>query len=76
MDLDDRVVRGRSAASTGGVFGGYQRVIGVGLNWYPNENFRFMVNYDNIDVDRLNAAGTAQTGQRIQAVAVRAQAAF
>ncbi|MBC7800729.1 MAG: hypothetical protein H7Z10_08905 [Gemmatimonadaceae bacterium] len=76
VDLDDRVTRGRSAASTGGVFGGYQQVIGVGLNWYPNENFRFMVNYDNIDVDRLNAAGTAQTGQRIQAIALRAQAAF
>lgn len=76
VDLDDRVTRGRSASSTGGVYGGYQQVIGVGLNWYPNENFRLMLNYDNINVDRLNAAGTAQVGQNVQAVAVRAQAAF
>ena len=76
VDLDDRVTRGRSAASTGGVYGGHQRVIGVGMNWYPNENLRLMLNYDNINVDRLNAAGTAQVGQRIQAIAVRAQAAF
>jgi len=27
-------------------------------------------------VDRLNAAGTTQVGQRVQAVALRAQAAF
>ena len=46
------------------------------MNWYPNENLRLMLNYDNISVDRLNAAGTAQVGQRVQAVAVRAQAAF
>lgn len=76
VDLDDRVTRGRAAAATGGVYGGYQQVIGVGLNWYPNENLRLMLNYDNIDVDRLNSAGTAQVGQRIQALALRAQAAF
>lgn len=76
VNLDDRVTRGRSAVSTGGVYGGYQQVIGVGLNWYPNENFRLMLDYDNIRVDRLNAAGTAQIGQNIQAIAVRAQAAF
>ena len=76
LDLNDRVTRGRSSASTGGVYGGYQQVVGVGLNWYPNENFRLMVDYDNIKVDRLNAAGTTQIGQNVQAIAVRAQAAF
>lgn len=76
INLDDRVSRGRSAASTGGVYGGKQEVYSVGLNWYPNEQLRLMLDYDIINVDRLNAAGTTQVGQRIQAVAVRAQAAF
>ena len=35
-----------------------------------------MLDYDIINVDRLNAAGTTQVGQRVQAVALRAQAAF
>ena len=76
IDLNDRVTRGRSAASTGGVYGGSQDIYAVGVNWYPNDQFRFMLDYDIINVDRLNAAGTTQVGQRIQAVALRAQAAF
>jgi phosphate-selective porin OprO/OprP len=76
IDLNDRVTRGQSAASTGGVFGGRQDVYAVGLNWYPNEQLRFMLDYDIIAEDRLNAAGTTQIGQHIQAVALRAQAAF
>ena len=76
IDLNDRVTRGRSAASTGGVYGGKQDVYAVGVNWYPNEQLRLMLDYDIVNVDRLNAAGTTQVGQRIQAVAVRAQAAF
>ena len=76
IDLNDRVTRGRSATSTGGVYGGSQDVYAVGLNWYPNDQLRFMLDYDIINVDRLNAAGTTQVGQRIQAVALRAQAAF
>ena len=76
IDLNDRVTRGRSAASTGGVYGGAQNVYAVGLNWYPNEQLRLMLDYDIINVNRLNAAGTTQVGQRIHAVALRAQAAF
>lgn len=76
IDLNDRVARGRPAASTGGVYGGVQDVYAVGVNWYPNEHLRFMLDYDIINVDRLNATGTTQVGQRIQAVALRAQAAF
>lgn len=76
IDLNDRVTRGRSAASTGGVYGGVQDIYAVGVNWYPNDHLRFMLDYDIINVDRLNAAGTTQVGQRVQAVALRAQAAF
>lgn len=76
IDLNDRVTRGRSAASTGGVYGGNQDIYAIGVNWYPNDQLRFMLDYDIINVDRLNAAGTTQVGQRVQAVALRAQAAF
>ena len=76
VNLDDKVSRGLSAASTGGVFGGKQNVYAVGVNWYPNNFLRFMLDYDFINVDKLSASGTTQVGQRVQAVGFRAQAAF
>ncbi len=76
IDLNDKVTRGVAAATTGGVYGGSQDVYAVGVNWYPNDFLRLMLDYDIINVDRLNPAGTTQIGQRIQAVALRAQAAF
>ena len=75
-DLNDHVTRGRSASSTGGTFGGRQEVIGVGVNWYPNNWMRAMLQWNNVNVDRLNAAGTTQIGQRIDTVAMRLQVAF
>ena len=76
INLNDKVTRGIASSVTGGVFGGEQSVYSVGLNWYPNDFLRFMLDYDIINVDRLNAAGTTQIGRREQAVALRAQAAF
>jgi phosphate-selective porin OprO/OprP len=76
INLNDNVTRGRSAATTGGVYGGKQDVYAIGVNWYPNDQLRFMLDYDIIAVDKLNPAGTTQIGQRIQAVGFRAQAAF
>jgi len=76
IDLNDRVTRAVAASTTGGVYGGSQDVYAVGVNWYPNDQLRLMLDYDIINVDRLSASGTTQIGQRIQAVALRAQAAF
>ncbi len=76
IDLNDKVSRGLPAVRTGGVYGGRQDIYAVGVNWYPNEHLRLMLDYDIINVDRLDPAGTTQIGQRVQAVAVRAQAAF
>lgn len=75
-DLNSNVTRGRSQASTGGVFGGRQELYGVGLSWYPNNNLRFLLNWDIVNVDRLNAAGTTQIGQRFHTVALRTQINF
>jgi phosphate-selective porin OprO/OprP len=76
VDLNDRVTRGRAASATGGVFGGRQEVIGAGVNWYPNANFRVMLQWNNVKVDRLDSSGTTQIGQRFDTVAMRLQAAF
>lgn len=65
------------------VRGGEQRNITLGLNWYPNNNIRFQLDYMWIDVDRLantttttGNLATKQIGQDLQAVALRAQVAF
>ena len=76
LNLNDKVTRGLAASVTGGVFGGEQTVYSVGLNWYPNDVLRLMLDYDIVNVDRLDASGRTQIGRREQAVAVRAQAAF
>jgi phosphate-selective porin OprO and OprP len=75
-DLNDRVTRGRPQSATGGVFGGKQTVIGLGVSWYPTNYLRFMLDWDIVNVDRLNAAGTTQIGQRFNTVALRTQVAF
>ena len=75
-DLNSRVTRGVAAAVTNGVYGGVQDIYAAGVNWYPNDQLRFMLDYGIVNVDRLNAAGTTQAGQRVQTVTLRAQAAF
>ena len=76
VDLNDQVTRGRPQAATGGVYGGRQEVVGMGLSWYPNNFLRFMLNWDIVNVDRLNAAGTTQIGKRFHTLALRTQFAF
>ena len=70
------MTRGIAQSVIGGVFGGEQNIYAVGLNWYPNNFLRFMLDYDIVNVDRLSTAGTTQIGRRYQSLALRAQAAF
>ncbi|MDX5367269.1 MAG: OprO/OprP family phosphate-selective porin [Alphaproteobacteria bacterium] len=56
-----------------GIFGGEQRIITAGLNWYVNNNLRFMLNYLDVDVDDR---GAAQLDFGHQAVALRTQFTF
>ncbi|MGI4797787.1 MAG: OprO/OprP family phosphate-selective porin [Janthinobacterium lividum] len=76
LNLNDKVTRGISQSVTGGTFGGEQNVYSAGINWYPNDFLRLMLDYDIVNVDRLSTAGTTQIGRRYQALALRAQAAF
>jgi phosphate-selective porin OprO/OprP len=65
------------------VRGGEQRLWAAGLNWYPNSVVRFMLDYQDVRVDRLSPSATtfltpvgAQIGQRYHVVSFRSQFAF
>jgi phosphate-selective porin OprO/OprP len=73
-DLDYNPGSGVAVANTN-VRGGKQDIITVGLNWYPNSNIRFMLEYLDVDIKKLNAAG-ADAGDEHNAVAARMQFAF
>ena len=70
------------------VRGGDQRIVTLGLNWYPNNAVRFAVDYQWIDVNRLQSPATVTLasgtpvlpalngGQNLQTIALRAQFGF
>jgi phosphate-selective porin OprO/OprP len=68
-------------AATDCVRGGEQDIVTLGVNWYPNRNVRFMLNYMLADIDRraysnnsvANGGPNAQIGQDYNAVALRTQ---
>ncbi len=70
------------ANPTGAVRGGIQDIWTLGLNWYPNSNVRFLLDYQWTAVDRLSDGSTdfptrgLQIGQNFQAVSLRSQFAF
>lgn len=74
LDLNFREGTG-GATPVGGVRGGEQKIMSVGFNWYLNPAIRTMINYQHVEIDRLNATGV-QIGQEYDAVAARAQFTF
>jgi phosphate-selective porin OprO and OprP len=76
----------------GSIRGGEQDILTLGLNWYLNPNFKVLLNYLMIDVDRLNPAGPGnltpfgaapgtppigvQIGQDLDVFALRTQFSF
>jgi phosphate-selective porin OprO/OprP len=61
---------------TGGINGGQQQIAALALSWYPNDWLRFMLQFQHVDVSKLNSAGTVQIGQRFETIAGRVQAAW
>ena len=76
VDLNSGVVPGVSQSVTGGIYGGQQQIAALALSWYPNDRLRFMLQFQYVDVNKLNSAGTAQIGQRFETLAARAQASW
>ncbi|MBV9992081.1 MAG: hypothetical protein JOZ72_12415 [Alphaproteobacteria bacterium] len=75
MDLNYRPGNAGSATPFGGIRGGDQRIWTAGLNWYPNQALRFMLDYQHTDVSKLSSAGL-NADARLDAVSLRAQIAF
>ncbi|HJT44335.1 MAG TPA: porin [Rhizomicrobium sp.] len=44
-----------ATAATGGIAGGKQDVWTLGMNWYPNNAIKFQFNYENLQVNHVNA---------------------
>jgi phosphate-selective porin OprO/OprP len=88
LDLDYRAGAFGTAPAASSVRGGEQRILSLGLNWYPNNNVRFLADYQHVDVDRLSPGGTAfgagpltppagaQVGQEFNIWSFRTQYAF
>lgn len=63
-------------APTDIIRGGEQEITTLGLNWRPNSVVRLMLDYQAMEIDRLDAAGTTDIGQSIDAVSLRTQFGF
>lgn len=71
VDLNDML------GSTTGVAGGKQTAYAFGVNWYPNANMRFMLDYIHANVDKhASATSNTETGASMDAIALRTQFAF
>lgn len=88
LDLNFNAGAPGTAPTASAVRGGEQKIITVGLNWYPNNNVRFLADYQRVEVDRLSPGGTAfgagaltppagaQIGQDLNIWSFRTQYAF
>jgi phosphate-selective porin OprO and OprP len=59
--------------ASGGVAGGKQDIWDLGVNWYPTNGLKFEVEYENIQVNHINAPATDISAN---AIAVRSQISF
>ena len=75
LNLNDNEGAAGSATPLGGVRGGEQKIWTMGLNWYPNNAIRFVLDFQHTDVSRLNSAG-GDLGAKLDAVSLRSQFAF
>lgn len=86
LDLNHNEGALGAAPPVGGVRGGEQTIATLGLNWYPNNIVRFMLDYQRVEIDRLDPETSAivtpvpgvgaQIGQDFEAVSLRTQFAF
>lgn len=72
-----------STLAADAVRGGEQKIWAGGVNWYPNSVVRFMLDYQDVRIDRLSPSAAtfatpigAEIGQHYRAVSLRSQFAF
>jgi phosphate-selective porin OprO/OprP len=71
MNLNDQL------ATAAGIAGGRQTIYTAALNWYVNNNVRFMLDYLHGDISKqASATSGVNTGSSFNAVAMRTQVAF
>ncbi|MDH6258222.1 OprO/OprP family phosphate-selective porin [Bradyrhizobium sp. BR13661] len=71
MNLNDQL------ATAAGIAGGRQTIYTAALNWYVNNNVRFMLDYLHGEISKQASATSAvNTGSSFNAVAMRTQVAF
>ncbi|HEV2532333.1 OprO/OprP family phosphate-selective porin, partial [Phenylobacterium sp.] len=75
LSLDFHAGAAGTASLADAIRGGEQKIATLGVNWYLNPDIRMMLDYQHVDVSRLNAAGV-QIGQTYNALAARAQFTF
>jgi phosphate-selective porin OprO/OprP len=74
LDLNDNAGLVGSAVPAGGIRGGEQRIVTMGLNWYPDPVLKFMLQVQNTQVSHINAATPfGSLNQNFDTVALRSQ---
>ena len=83
MNLNYHAGDNGAAPAADAIRGGEQSIFTAGINWYPNNLIRFMLDYQHVRIDRLSPSAAAyatpagaQIGQSYNALALRSQLAF
>jgi phosphate-selective porin OprO/OprP len=83
VDLNSDFAGGEAlAAHPAAIDGGRQTGYTLGLNWYPNDLVRFMLDYNHVEVAKSNGAAVTGAalgvpiGARLDAVSLRSQVVF
>ncbi len=75
LDLDYRPGAPDTAAKPEAVRGGRQRIVTVGLNWYPAGPVRFLLDYNRVEAARLSVNGQGCDASA-DLVSLRSQVSF
>lgn len=75
LDLNYNEGVAGKATPFGGIRGGDQRIWTAGINWYPNQVLRFMLDFQHTDVSKLSSIG-ANADAHLNAISLRTQISF
>jgi len=83
LDLNDQAGTMGDSLPVGSLRGGQQRIVTLGLNWYPNTALKFTLQAQNVEASRIgtNIVATpallnTDLGQNFNTIALRSQIAF